>query len=484
MPYTVFYITGYILTSLGCGMLIVSTLDAVLIVDHPHWAPFLLGGCLTSFIGTSFIFAFRGLKSFNYLRVREIFLLTFISWVTLSFCAAIPLWLSPLQIPFVDAIFEMVSALTTTGATIFKKIEILPKSILLWRSILQWIGGIGISIMAITLLPILKVGGMGLFRSEFSDNSEKVLPQLSQITTSILVIYSVLTLSSCSLYFYGGMSLFDAFCHAMATVSTGGLSNYTDSFLHFNSNFINIVCIAFMYLSSLPFILYVKAFRGHSRSFHGNSQVKTFTKTYLFFTIILIFWLWYKENTDVLYALQKSAFTVMSILSTTGFTNHDYMVWGSFPAVLVFFISMIGGCTGSTSGGVKIFRFEILSRICGAHIKTIHTPHGIFKPTYNGQLIDNTIVTSVIVFLVLWAFTIFSIAFLGAFWGLDLITAISGAIATVTNVGPGVGSVIGPSGHYADLPEFVKWLYMAGMMLGRLEFLTIIVLFSFSAWRK
>lgn len=465
-------------------MLIVSGLDVTFIEKHPHWVPFLLGGCLTTFIGISFIFAFRGLKTFNDLRVREIFLLTFISWITLSFCAAIPLWLSPLQISFVDAIFEMVSALTTTGATIFKKIEVLPKSILLWRAILQWIGGVGISIMAITLLPILKIGGMGLFRSEFSDKSEKVLPQLSQITTSILIVYSILTLSAFSLYFYGGMSIFDAFCHAMTTVSTGGLSNYTDSFIHFNSTFIDIVCISFMYLSSLPFLLYVKAFRGHSGAFHGNSQVKIFTQIYIFFTIILTFWLWHKTNTGVLYALQKSAFTVMSILSTSGFANHDYMIWGSFPAVLVLFISMIGGCTGSTSGGIKIFRFEILSRVCSSHIKKIHTPHGIFKPTYNGQLIDSAIITSIIVFLVLWAFTIFIIAFLGAFWGLDIVTAISGAVAIVTNVGPGIGNILGPSGNYADLPNFIKWLYMAGMILGRLEFLTIIVLFSFSAWRK
>lgn len=476
------HILGYLLTLIGGMTLGVSAISYFIIGDLTQWIPFFLSAALSLFIGIGFILGFQS-SALNNLRTREIFLLTFLAWLFTSVFASLPFVFSNLNLSFTDAFFETVSAITTTGATVLTNLHTYPKTILLWRALLQWFGGIGIVIMAMTVLPTLKVGGMQLFQSEFSDRSEKVLPQVSQLARAILQSYVGLTVVCITLLWWVGMSPFDAICHGFTTLSTGGLSNYDTSVAYFKLPAVEWIIIVFMFLSSLPLMTFVKLLHKKYATVK-DSQIVTYV--ILLSLAVTILWLWVmaKGHVSLNSAFRDVLFTVVSMMTTTGFSTSDYTLWGSFASQLVIILSIIGACTGSTSGGIKIFRLEILSRIANAQIKTLRTPHGIFHPTYQGKVIDNKITASVITFLVLWALTLVLMILIGASYGLDSVTAISGAIATTSNVGPGIGEMIGPTGNYAALPAVVKWTYAAGMLLGRLEFVTILALASRSFWRN
>lgn len=476
------YIIGYLLSLIGGMTLCVSAISYFLIDEVTQWVPFFLAGMLSLFLGGGLVLGFQSAILSN-LRTREIFLLTFLSWLLTSIFASLPFIFSNLNLSFTDAFFETVSAITTTGATVLTHIDTYPKTILLWRALLQWFGGIGIVIMAMTILPTLKVGGMQLFQSEFSDRSEKVLPQVSQVARAILQVYVGLTLICIFMLWWVGLTPFDAICHGFTTISTGGLSNYDDSIAHFKLPAAEWIIILFMIISSLPLITFVKLLHQKYTALY-NSQTIIYLISLT--TIILVLWIWIIHQGQSMNAnsLRNAAFTAVSIMTTTGFSTADYGVWGSFATQIILMLSIVGACTGSTSGGIKIFRFEILFRIANSQIRTLRTPHGIFYPTYQGKIIDNKVISSVITFLVLWMLTVATIMLIGSAAGLDSITAISGAITTTSNVGVGVGDVIGPSGNYTNLPTMVKWSYIAGMLLGRLEFVTILALVSRSFWRS
>jgi trk system potassium uptake protein TrkH len=477
------HIIGYLLTLIGGMTLCMSAVSYFIIGEITQWIPFFISAALSLFIGIGFILGFNSAELKN-VRTREVFLLTFLAWLLTSIFASLPFIFSNLDLSFTDALFETASAITTTGATVLTNLDTYPKTILLWRALLQWFGGIGIVIMAMTVLPTLKVGGMQLFQSEFSDRSDKILPQVSQLARAILQIYIGLTFACMALLWWVGMNPFDAICHGFTTISTGGLSNYDTSVAHFNLPAVEWIMIVFMLMGSLPLITFVKIMHKKYAAL-VDSQIITYGITVL--SVVLIMWFWVMgQGLSESWAtgFRNATFTIVSIITTTGFTTVNYELWGSFAAQVILMISIVGACTGSTSGGIKFFRFEILFRIANAQIKTLRTPHGIFYPTYHGKVIDNKITSSVITFLVMWMVTLAIIVLIGSAAGLDSITAISGAIATTSNVGAGLGDIIGPTGSFAVLPISVKWAYIAGMLLGRLEFVTILALASRSFWRN
>lgn len=477
------YIIGYLLTLIGSMTLCISCISYFILQEATQWIPFFLSAALSLFVGFGLILGFNSTE-INNVRTREIFLLTLLAWLTTSIFASLPFVFSNLNLSFTDALFETASAITTTGATVLTKLHTYPKTILLWRALLQWFGGIGIVIMAMTVLPTLKVGGMQLFQSEFSDRSDKILPQVSQLARAILQIYVSLTVICIFMLWWVGLSPFDAVCHGFTTISTGGLANYDNSIAHFKLPAAEWIIMVFMLMGSLPLITFVKLL--HKKyTVLLDSQIITYLVTLACVIAIMSAWVIHQPNTDSwTTSFRNATFTVVSIITTTGFTTMDYGLWGSFSAQVILMISLIGACTGSTSGGIKIFRFEILFRITNSQIKTLRTPHGIFYPTYQGKVIDNKITASVITFIVMWMLTLAVIVLIGAACGLDPVSAISGAIATTSNVGAAVGSTLGPAGSWATLPTALKWFYIAGMLLGRLEFVTILALISRSFWRN
>lgn len=477
------HIIGYLLTLIGGMTLCMSAISYFIIGEITQWIPFFISAALSLFIGIGCILGFNS-SELNNIRTREVFLLTFLAWLLTSVFASLPFIFSNLDLSFTDALFETASAITTTGATVLTNLHTLPKTILLWRALLQWFGGIGIVIMAMTVLPTLKVGGMQLFQSEFSDRSDKILPQVSQLARAILQIYIGLTFACITMLWWIGMSPFDSLCHGFTTISTGGLSNYDKSIAYFNLPAAEWIIIAFMLMGSLPLITFVKIMHKKYAALI-DSQIAAYGITVLSATFVMWFWIaGHGFSESWINGFRNAAFTVVSIITTTGFTTVNYELWGSFAAQIILMLSIVGACTGSTSGGIKFFRFEILFRIANAQIKTLRTPHGIFHPTYHGKVIDSKVTSSVITFLVMWMLTLGVIVLIGAAAGLDSITAISGAIATTSNVGAALGDVIGPAGSFAALPITVKWTYIAGMLLGRLEFVTILALSSRSFWRN
>jgi len=378
------------------------------------------------------------------------------------------------------------SGITTTGSTIITSLESTPKSILIWRAILQWLGGIGVIVMAITILPLLNVGGMQLFRKDqTSDTSEKILPKTREVTLVISIIYLILTLTCGAAYWAVGMNLFDSIAHSMTTIATGGFSTYSDSIGHFKNPKIETISIIFIILGSLPFIAYIKFLKGEQKIFFQDSQIKGLFYILIISVLLMIVYLMFDNKSySFLENLRISTFNVASILSGTGYVTADFSSWGKFPLIFFLFLMFVGGCAGSTTCGIKIFRFQILGRFIINQIKKLVYPHGIFSIKYNNQKISNSFVYSIITFVFLYFFIFFILAALLSINGLDFVTSVSGAASAISNVGPGLGDIIGPDGNFSSLPNFSKLSLSLGMLLGRLELFAVLVLFFPSFWKN
>jgi trk system potassium uptake protein TrkH len=377
------------------------------------------------------------------------------------------------------------SGITTTGSTIITNLDNAPKSILIWRAILQWLGGIGVIVMAITVLPLLNVGGMQLFRMESSDTTEKILPRTREVTIIISAIYLTLTFSCGVAYWLVGMNIFDSIAHSMTTIATGGFSTYSSSIGYFQNPKIEIIAIIFIVLGSIPFIAYLKFVKGDQKIFFKDVQIKGLI--YIFIVSILLMLLYLLlSNKEYSFAenLRISTFNVVSILSGTGYVTSDFSLWGKFPLIFFLFLMFIGGCAGSTTCGIKIFRFQILGLFILNQIKKLIYPHGIFPMKYNNEKISNPFIYSIMTFIFLYFFIFFILAALLSLNGLDFVTALSGSASAISNVGPGLGDVIGPNGNYSDLPNFSKLSLSLGMLLGRLELFAVLVLFFPSFWKN
>ena len=445
----------------------------------------------SSFIGASVITVIFGvlffLSNLNHdrkLNLQKAFLLTALSWISIAIFGSLPFIFSNLQLTITDAFFESMSGITTTGSTIITDLNSAPKAILFWRAILQWLGGIGIIVMAITLMPIMNVGGMQLFRISSNDASEKILPKSKEIALTLILVYSILTLICLFSYKLLGMGYFDSLTHSMTTIATGGFSNYNDSIGHFKSANIEIVAMIFIILGSFPFIAYIKFLNGNRRIFITDTQIKLFIKIIIASILILFIYLTFKNGSFTIVGLRSVSFNVISILTGTGYVTQDFDSWGSFPLFFFIILMFIGGCAGSTACGIKIFRVQILYHFLINQLKKTIYPRGIFVMKYDQNNIDNKFIASIISFIYLYIIIFFIITALLSINGLDFVTSISAAATSISNVGPGLGNTIGPNGNFSELSDFAKWILSVAMILGRLELFAILVLFLPSFWRN
>jgi len=470
-----------------CGilMLIMAGLMACVTVfawwrQDPEMQVFLMSAAITLGVGGSLVLSCRT-PGFHLIS-RQLYLLTSLSWVFLSLAGALPLFFSHFQLSAVDAVFEAVSGITTTGSTVLSGIENLAPSLLLWRSLLQWLGGLGVIGMAVSILPFLRIGGMRLFHTESSDWSDKSIPRVQSLARLLVLTYLTLTLACITSYWLVGMTLFDAINHAMATVSTGGFATDDRSMGRFGAPVL-WVSILFMVLSALPFTLLIAFGRRPSFALFQNQQVLGFLGILFVVTLLLTVDLIDLNLFGPFEALTLAAFNLVSVITTTGFAAGDYTQWGTFSIALFFVVTFIGGCSGSTSGGMKVFRFQLSYLFLRSQIRKLIHPSGIFVTQYNGKPVQDDIILSAIAFSFLFFVTLALVTMLLAMMGLDLLTSLTAAATALTNVGPGLGEIVGPAGNFASLPDAAKWLLSLAMLMGRLELLTLMVLFTPMFWR-
>jgi trk system potassium uptake protein len=454
------------------------------LAGNPDWRAFLLGSPITFACGAGLVYATR-CRLTGGLTVRQAFLLTPLAWTTLVLFGALPLYISDyaqLKDSFTNAFFESMSGLTTTGATVIVGLDTAPPGILLWRALLQWLGGIGIIGVAIAILPALGVGGMQLFRTESSDRSEKVMPRAREIATAIVLIYVGLTVLCGVAFWLVAMTPFEALAHALTTVSTAGFSTSDSSMGKWNSPALHWLATLFMLSGAIPFVLYVRLFQGQ-RDALRNSQVWVLLGFLALVITGLATWLVITGRYGAADALRFAAFNVVSVVTTTGYATTDYSLWGNVAVGVFFGLMFVGGCTGSTSGGMKIFRFEVMVRMLRSHFLRLLYPRGVFARVYAGRPLPDDVVASVVVFFSLY-FTCYSALTIALMaFDLDFLTSASAAVASLSNVGPGLGPIIGPAGNFSTLPDASKWLLSFGMLLGRLELFSVLILFFPQFWR-
>ncbi len=475
----VFLVIGILLITLALFMLIPAIVDWS--VGNPDWQVFLASSGLTMFVGGALAFASNTGRA--KLNIRQAFVITTMAWIFLAIFAAIPLYFSEIELSYTDSFFEAMSGLTTTGSTVITGLDYAPPGILLWRALLQWIGGIGIIVMAIAVLPMLRVGGMQLFRMESSDQSDKALPRAASVAAAIFIIYIVLTIIWSAAYWFAGMTGFESIAHAMTTIATGGFSTSDQSIGYFNSPTIDTIATFGMLIGALPFLLYLKAMQGDIKILTTDSQVQWFLIAVILAVGCAAGWLWLDDGRTFNSSIRYASFNVVSIITGTGYSSEDYTLWGAFATPLFFFIMFIGGCAGSTTCGIKVFRFQVLYAAAQTQMRHLLQPHGIFIPQYNNRPITDEVMTSVLSFFFVFGVCYALLALSLGMLGMDFLSAISSAATSISNVGPALGPIVGPAGNFQPLPDTAKWLLAGGMLLGRLELFTVLILFTRSFWR-
>jgi trk system potassium uptake protein TrkH len=478
---SVLYALGTFLSGIAVLMLLPALADYV--SGESNWSAFVAATAVTGGAGGAMILAFRTSRK-PVIGRREGFLLTALTWVVICAFSALPFVLADVRLSYTDAFFEAMSGLTTTGSTVMSGLDGVSHGILLWRALLNWIGGIGIIVLAVMMLPYLRVGGMQLFRTESSDKSDKIRARASEVTWEIFSVYAVLTLLAAIGLTIAGMPLFDAVCTAMAALATGGFSTKDASIGYFQSPAIEWVSALFMFTGGMTFTLMARAvWHGDWRSLVRDTQTRWYLIVVMLAVAVLQLWQVAVNGRDAMGALRSSVFHVVSIVTTTGFVAEDYSRWGTFPVTLFMLLLFLGGCTGSTAGAIKVFRYCILGSFAKWQMRSLVHQHRVLLPTYNGMPVTDDIVRSVISFVVLYLLAFALLGLAVAAFNVDIVTAFSGVAQALGNVGPGLGPVIGPAGNYASLPDEVKWLLAAAMMIGRLELLTVLVLFTPTFWR-
>ena len=475
----VFMVVGWLLVALAAAMLAPAAVEFG--TDGRQWRAFLLSAAVTLFIGGLLVSVCRTERAMG--GLRQAFLMAVLSWVALGAFAALPFLMADIGIGFTDAMFEAISGITTTGSTVLTGLDGMTKGILLWRALLQWLGGVGIVVTAIALFPLLQVGGMQLFRIESGDRSEKVLPRAGQIAGFIGALYVSLTLILTIALGVAGLPPFEAVAHAMTTIATGGFSTHDASIGHYSSAAVDWIVIAGMVAGSLPFVLYIQALQGRPGRLWRDTQVRAFLGILGAAVLLLTVSHLAVNAGDPFEVLSRVSFNATSIMTGTGFSTDDFGSWGRFAPATFFCLMFIGGCAGSTTCGLKVFRLQVMFAEARAQLARLARPHGVFRPYYGGKPVPEGVAASVtsFVFVYLAAFAALAIAL--SLIGLDFETAISGAATAISNVGPGLGHIIGPAGTFAPLDDAAKWVLIVGMLLGRLEVLTVLLLFTPSFWR-
>ncbi len=475
----VLYTLGALIVLLAAGMILPTLTD--LAMGNPDWQTFLIALFLTAMVGGMLMLSTR--DSGDALNLRQAFLVTTLAWAVLPGFAALPLAFSELDLSFTDAYFEAMSGLTTTGSTVISGLDHTPPGILLWRALLQWFGGIGIVVMAVAVLPMLQVGGMQVFRVESFETVEKILPRAAQISVAMSGLYVAFTALCMLLYMLAGMGAFDALAHAMTAISTGGFSTSDASIGKFDSYAVDMITLAFMIIGSMPFLLFLQVLRGRPIALWRDEQTRGFLSLVLFLCAFVTVWLVIWKDFTVADAFRFGSFNIISVLTGTGYASTDYGQWGAFSSSLFFFVMFIGGCAGSTSCGIKIFRFQVLLKSMRSWIRHTVQPNGVFVARYNGRPIPDDVRGSVMSFLMFFMAIFLVLSILVASTGVDLVTAMSAVGTAMANVGPGIGDVVGPAGNFASLSDTAKWLLSFGMLIGRLELFSVLVLFSPVFWR-
>ncbi len=464
------------------GFLLFIPLITEIIYRTESWQSYAVPILLYLIVGGSLVIINRRveLKITN----KEAFLITVLSWILLSILCAVPFIYTYSNLSVVDALFESMSGITTTGSTVLNNLDELPKGILIWRSLLQWLGGIGIVVIALFILPFLRIGGMQLFHLEGDDPYEKFLPKISSVISKIFLIYLIFTLLLISLYYINGMSFFDAICHSFTTISTGGFSTHNDSFAFFENSNVLLIAIIFMIIGSFPFLILAQTNIKNPFAVFKDHQVRVFllililsiSTIYLFAEKFL-----YGEIFDKIITI---SFNTISIISGTGYVSDNFEKWGNYASVLFLILMFIGGCAGSTTGGLKVFRFQILFKYILLHFKKMLQPHAVIASHFNGKKIQDSTYESVMSFFFLYMVTFAISALLLSFSGLDFLTCFSAAASAISNVGPGLGDIIGPEGSYSTLSNYSKIVLILTMFLGRLEMLTIFILLLPFFWKN
>jgi len=474
----IFLVVGLLLAMLGLSMLLPAIVD--LAADNRDWEVFAFTGTFSILAGLGLYSGARGMPMA--MTTRQAFVMTTITWVILCLFGAMPYYLSGIVPTFTDAFFESMSGLTTTGSTVITGLDDAPPGILFWRGLQQWLGGLGIIVMAVAVLPMLQVGGMQLFKIEAFDTAEKIMPRATQISGSLTLVFIAFTLLCAISYLIAGMDVQDAFVHAMSTVATGGFSSRDASIGYFDSHAVELVAVSFMILGSIPFILYVQLWQGNVLALLRNSQVHVFLTLLILFTLIAMI-LHPGSDTDPWERSVKSLFNVTSIMTGTGYASQNYGQWHAGANAFFFCIMFIGGCAGSTSCGIKIFRFQVLFETFKQHLQRVFYPNGIFVMRFNRRPVDDTVAVAVMNFFAIYflLFGLFAVAL--NLTGMEFMEAMSAAGTSISNVGPGIGPAIGPASTFQDVNDAAKWVMATAMLVGRLELFTVLVLLMPRFWR-
>jgi len=468
------YVIGLLVAVLGATMLLPMLVD--LAEGRGHWPAFAESAVITILIGG--LLALSCANSVDQgLTIQQTFLLTTSVWLALPIFGALPFMLGETDLRFVDAFFEAMSGLTTTGSTVLSELEELPSGMLLWRGLLQWLGGVGIIVVAMVFLPELRVGGMQIFKSEGFDTFGKILPRAGEIAQRISVIYLALTMLCALAYLGSGMSAFDATVHAMTTIATGGFANYDASFATFGAA-TQYFAVAFMLLAALPFVRFVQLTAGTAQPLLHDPQIRAFFLTAFVLVAGLTLWQLRALEVSTEEAFRSTLFNTVSLLTGTGYASADYMLWGSFAVAVLFFTGLIGGCAGSTACSIKIFRYQLLFASIRAQVARIRSPNGVFVPRYDGRPVGDDVLNSVMSFFMFFVVSLGVLSVGLAMTGLDFVTSLSGAAAALANIGPGLGDQIGPTGNFAALNDTAKWMLSIAMLLGRPALLAVYAIFT------
>lgn len=465
---------------MGSLMIIPAMCD--LYVGNKHWLIFFRSMILIVMISILLLIATK--EEHWKFSIKFGFLLTIYLWLLGIFVGALPFYFSKLHLSFAAAIFEATSTITATGSTVLTNLDNLPPGILLWRSLLCWLGGVGVMALTLLLLPNLRNDGVQFFNMEANYKTEKLLPRVNQIITAIVAIYLTLTLSCMVAYFLCGMNFFDAINHAMTTMATAGVSTHNSSFAYFHSKILLLLCGFFMILGSLPITFYLKLTTIGLRKSIKDLQIATFLGIIISAIIIITWYLYAKLNFTMSDAFYHAYFSFISLISTSGYVYDDYSKWGALPLGLLLGAIIIGGCSGSTAGGLKINRVVMLWQITKAHLNRLISPHSIAKCKYGETDISSDVALSVLLFVCLYLITII-IGFIALMCtGLDLISSFTGSIGALSNIGIGLGDKIGPTGNFSSLSDTELWIFNVLMLAGRLEIITLIVILTPDFWRK
>ena len=422
-------------------------------------------------------------KSTTPLSNRDGFLLVTFSWIFSALIGCLPLYLSGAIPSFADAFFETMSGFTTTGASILTEIESLPKSILFWRSLTHWLGGMGIVVLTVAILPLLGIGAYQMMKSEAPGPSlDKITPKITETARILWYIYLGLTAVETGLLMIGGMSLFDALTHTFGTLATGGFSPKNRSVGFYDSAFIQNVITVFMMLAGMNFLLHFRLITGKLKKVFGNPELKVYLGIFAAATLIITFTLNGTTYGGFGLSLRYAAFQAASILTTTGFSTADYAAWPYFAQTILFVLTFIGGCSGSTGGGIKVIRITALFKQGVQEMKYMAHPRAVFSLRLGEGSLKKDIVYSISGFFFLYMFMLLLTTLVVASGGNDLLTSLSAALVTLGNIGPGFGR-IGPTLNYAYLPDYIKWFLSFAMMVGRLEVYTVLILLTPKFWR-